>query len=456
MLKAANSPLYQKFRNQYPLFVYEDFGVKLTPEGVYFNFEFKLGEEYTFRPSAFIPANRHFKADNSANFTGLLNNIAFNIGMIELISYWKTACPPTILVKPAALAPEQIKWWKELYFNGMGEFFYVNSIEVTPDSFVEIIAGGSDHFRSLPVELSDDILVPIGGGKDSIVTLELLRRSGKSVTPLIMNPRGATVKTAETAGFAMDQVVTIQRNLDPLILKLNDAGFLNGHTPFSAMLAFYTLATALITGYRYIALSNESSANEATIPGTGINHQYSKSFEFEAAFRDYYSRYISPDFNYFSFLRPLSELQIARIFSSLNEYHAIFRSCNAGSKTDTWCGKCAKCMFAAIIISPFAGLKQTNRMIGSEMFNDPEMRGVFDELCGIAENKPFECVGTIDEVNIALQMLLRDIPENERPLLLRHFEEAKGEKSIPADLRKLNPNHFVEAPFIQLLKEALQ
>lgn len=458
MLKSDHSDLYLRLRKDYPVFEYQHFSVDVTSEGVYMEFVFNLGPGYTFRPSAFIPAGnlRKESLNYAVNQPGLMRNIAFNIGMIELISYWKASCAPVVRVKPASLSPEQVNWWKKLYYSGLGEFFYMNSLSVDPDSFVEIIPEGADQFSTFPVNLSEGILVPLGGGKDSVVTLELLKQGNRNIMPLIMNPRGATVHTAAAGGFGMNEVITIQRNLDPLLLKLNDQGFLNGHTPFSAMLAFYTLMASLLTGYRHIALSNESSANEATVPGTKINHQYSKSFEFESAFREYYSKFISPGFDYFSFLRPLGELQIAKIFSVLKPYHNVFRSCNAGSKTDSWCGKCPKCLFTSIILSPFAGIRETERMLGHDMFNDPEMQDTFDELCGLAENKPFECVGTINEVNIALQMMLQQPGPEELPLLLRRYEGIKGRFNPEVCFSSLNSEHCVPPQLLNLLKEALQ
>ena len=162
------------------------------------------------------------------------------------------------------------------------------------------------------------MIVPVGGGKDSVVTLEILRRHQK-VTPMIINPRRATLDTVKTGGFA-NNFLEIQRDIDPLLLKLNQQGFLNGHTPFSAMLAFYSLLIGVMSGKKNIALSNESSANESTVIGSDVNHQYSKSYEFEADFRTYVGQHRSQELNYYSFLRPLSELQIGYLFSKTPQY----------------------------------------------------------------------------------------------------------------------------------------
>ena len=262
----------------------------------------------------------------------------------------------------------------------------------------------------------------MGGGKDSVVTLELLRRAGKTIRPLIMNPRGATIECARVAGFPMDEVLVIRRSIDPTLLDLNAKGYLNGHTPFSAMLAFYTRLASKLSGIPNVALSNESSANESTVLGTSVNHQYSKSLEFEDDFRAY-----CPGFNYFSFLRPLSELQIAMLFSRFTAYHDVFRSCNVGSKQDIWCGHCAKCLFAYIILSPFIEPARLNRIFGKSMLDDTSLELEFRQLIGEAETKPFECVGTVSEVRQALSMALKRWYEtSRRPALLENLESLEN------------------------------
>jgi hypothetical protein len=188
-----------------------------------------------------------------------------------------------------------------------------------------------------------------------------------------------------------------------------------------------------------VALSNENSANESTVKGSYVNHQYSKSLEFEDDFRRYVVgsvecvadstqaqmlptvHYPLPTYNYFSFLRPLSELQIAMLFSRFMDYHDVFRSCNAGSKEDIWCGHCAKCLFAYIILSPFIEPARLNQIFGKSMLDDMTMELEFKQLIGEAETKPFECVGTVSEVRQALSMTLKRWYPEERPALLKGY-----------------------------------
>jgi hypothetical protein len=244
------------------------------------------------------------------------------------------------------------------------------------------------------------------------------------------------------------------------LLELNKQDFLNGHTPFSALLAFQCLLASALTGYRHIALSNESSANESTVEDTQINHQYSKSVAFEIDFRNYVTKYVSPDFNYFSFLRPLNELQIGRLFSQFPEYFDIFKSCNVGSKTDIWCGKCPKCLFAYIILSPFISHNRMEQIFGKDLFADASLWDYLKQLTGIDEVKPFECVGTVDEVNHALRMILSDHEDEKLPVLLRQYKESMryAKEDIYMSQGLLNSfdnGHFLNDKFLTILKNAL-
>ena len=293
-----------------------------------------------------------------------------------------------------------------------------------------------------------------------MVTLELLRRNQIDILPLILNPRGATTECIKAAGFTPDTIFRITRTIHPQLLELNEKGFLNGHTPFSAMLGFNTILASVLSGRKHIALSNESSANESTVEGSSINHQYSKSFEFEEDFRNYVSKYISPKPNYFSFLRPLSELQIADLFSQYDNYHEVFRSCNVGSKTDSWCGNCPKCLFTYSILSPFLGQERLTTIFGKDLFSDIALTPFLRQLAGIESVKPFECVGTVDEVNASLQQTIASLGNGELPSLLDYYSHSTAYTVLaPGQFKNMLtvfvPEHNLEPRFEHIIKTAL-
>lgn len=447
---------FDALRNRYPWFSFESFEYKFTDQRMEIQFHFHLSGEISFHPSIYIPWRTWFTTPQEKN--SVWDSLVFHIGLIELISYWKAACPPRVIIKPAGLTNEQIQWWKKLYFNGLGEFFYVNGLATSEEDFMQMeCEAGAPCFspEALPAT-ENQYLVPIGGGKDSAVTLDLLKKEGFRTTPLIMNPRKATLDTLRVGSFDEDGSVIIQRAIDPVLLELNEKGFLNGHTPFSAMLAFYTLLSARLTGISNIALSNESSANESTVSGSDVNHQYSKSFAFEKDFRQYVSRYIGEGYRYFSFLRPLHEVQIAQIFSKLTDYHPIFRSCNAGSKTDSWCGACAKCLFAWIILEPFTGKPILKDIFGKDLMEDPSLLPYLEELSGQKPTKPFECVGTVSEVNASLKAILKR-RNRPYPVLLDHASkilDAENE-ALESLLQDFNHEHFLNDKETVILKKAL-
>ncbi len=440
-MKSNHQEKFSRLRGQFPFFIFERQDYSLTSDGLQIQYTFNLSDQWYFHPKIFIPRKTFFLSDDF--FFAKLDNIVFNIGLIELISYWKTACSPLVLIRPFALSPEQCSWWKKLYFLGLGEFFYLNSIETDEADFMNLTSTSETHLQVQPFSLHDGVIVPVGGGKDSAVTLELLTPHTHCI-PMIVNPRGASLETIFAKGFTTDGFFEVRRTLDPLLLTLNDQGFLNGHTPFSALLAFLTTLASVLTGCRHIALSNESSANEATIEGTSINHQYSKSLEFESDFRDYLFQYINPDINYFSFLRPLNELQIAALFSNMTHYHKVFKSCNAGSRTDTWCGKCAKCLFTYVVLSPFLPEPELIQIFGDNLLKSvdgQDLKPLFDQITGISGEKPFDCVGTVDEVNMALCETIRGYEYRSLPAtLVRYLETDQYRHYGDIDFRGfLNP-----------------
>jgi hypothetical protein len=450
-----NQNKFIALRKKFTTFFYDSFVSKDFKEHIDICYNFQLGDHIKFFPEIRIQKNKYF---NELSKNGGFELFIFNIGLIELISYWKAACPPRIIVKPFHLDNGQINFLKKIYFNGLGEFFFTNGIHTTIKDFVTIESVTDEQPIISSITLNNrQVIVPVGGGKDSVVTLELLKKHFK-VLPFVMNPREASLATIEASGYRKDEILIIYRHIHPQLLDLNTKGFLNGHTPFSALIGFATVMMAALTGSKYIALSNESSANEPTI-ASGENHQYSKSFEFEKDFRDYVSHNLNDQIEYFSFLRPLSEYQIAKLFSGFEQHHHVFRSCNVGSKTDSWCCKCPKCLFTNIILAPFLTKEKRVQIFGTDLFNDPELLDLLKELSGISPDKPFECVGTVEEVNLALYQAIES-SSGELPFLLKYYKSTRLYQNFRkfdaiSKLTQHDPAHFLNPEFYRLLKSAI-
>jgi hypothetical protein len=456
MIRRNNFSKFIALRNEFPYFSYDSYNYQFAGNQLKLQFQFSISDRFVFNPEIVMKGAYHFFRYAKDLSPELLDNLVFHIGMIELVSYWKATCSPRVRLPENRLTEAQANFWYKLYFNGLGEFFYANNINTDNTSFMQMEGLGPGKENSIATELYGPPLVPIGGGKDSAVTVGLLSKAKKEWIPFSINPPKATQRLLVKVEKTLEQGIIIGRQIDPLLLELNEAGYLNGHTPFSAVVAFYSLLAAYLGGSSDIILSNESSANEPTIPGTNINHQYSKTFEFEKDFRGYVGQYLSPSFNYFSLLRPLTELQIASLFAKNPEYYHIFRSCNAGSKTGSWCGKCPKCLFTWIILSPFISQVNLKQIFGKNLLEDPQLVSTLDELTGNSKGKPFECVGTVNEVNTAITFLLSNSNELFQPVLLRHYTSSEVHMqeqiiSITEALKAWDDDHFVPGNYLELI-----
>lgn len=388
---------YLELRKKYPEFIYKRFKHEVIGQDLVIDFEFECGE-LNFHPKTIfknIPIKK-FKSLDS----GVSDNFVFHLGLIEMFSYWKATCSPKILIEAGYLNGEQINWWRSLLLNGMGQYFYENKIDFNDSNFISIKSDSDMKFAFGLSNTKSGVLIPVGGGKDSAVTLELLKDQ-PSAAAFVVNPTKASLDCIEKSGIA--QKITAERTIDLNLVKLNELGFLNGHTPYSALIAFMSVFAAYIYGYREVALSNERSSDEenTTYLGRKINHQYSKTFEFENEFRNYFTKYIS-DINYFSFLRPLYDLQIAKIFSANQKYFSVFRSCNVGQKTNTWCGDCSKCLSTYILLKPFLSDSSLLTIFKENLLTKPSLQNALSELLDPEKVKPFECVGTKEELKKAL------------------------------------------------------
>ncbi len=446
---------FEFLREKYNTFIYN--GYKLSREDGFISIEydFDMGN-IKFAPKTKI-RTQHLNIINDYD-SDMARKIAFNLGMVELVSYWKSACPPQIIVRCGELSKDDCNWWKKLYYNGLGEFFYKNKINTDFESFVNISAREKSGATSYSFKKSGVNIIPVGGGKDSNVTMELLKQCKQNNYCFTVNDQPAREESANAAGYNDSRIIKTYRTIDKELLNLNSKGFLNGHTPFSAIVAFLSLYCAYLIGAENIVLSNESSANESNIEGTDINHQYSKSFEFECDFNNYIEKNITREIKYFSILRAFNELQIAKQFSAFDKYHQSFKSCNVGSRENIWCTNCAKCLFVYIVLSPFLSKEKLVKIFGENLLDKKELKDIFDGLVGFSEVKPFECIGTKEEINTALIKTYKDMAKNqiEPPLLLKYYVDKVGDlnnDNFNILIKEFNSKNCIPQKFMPFVKE---
>jgi hypothetical protein len=368
------------------------------------------------------------------------------LGLIEIPSYWKTTCSQEIEIKAGYLNRNQVKWWKKLFIDGMGQFFYGNKIDWRSPNFLKIYSLRRSDLRKtykrFDGELKNRYLVPFAGGRDSIVTLESLKKLKKEISLFTVNPIEKIQRTVKVSGFkprtrtssvrGREQII-VRRIIDKKLLELNKKGFLNGHTPFTAVLSFISVCCATLFDYKNIAFSNEKSADEGNIKYLGkvINHQWAKSSEFEKMFQYYSKRYLAGEINYFSYLRKYTELEISKILTKYPQYFSVFSSCNAGMRMNAsgllrakkrWCGNCIKCLFVYATLYPYLKKEQLLKIFGSDFFQNRRLLPIMQTLISKKTPKPFECVGTKKETKKAFEMSLKKAKKQRKiPYLLTIF-----------------------------------
>lgn len=336
--------------------------------------------------------------------------------LIAGVSYYKAVVPPDVEIAGEPIRPEMAVFLDDLYIQGLAEFAHLNDIDLA--SRVDFSLLSADVLPPAPdppeLVLPNRALVAMGGGKDSLVALTLLQEKGVEVQPVCVGQSELIGNTTRVAGLPL---LRIGRELAPELAVMNREGACNGHVPVTAINSAILICAAILYGYRYVVFANERSADEATLAAGSrgaVNHQYSKTSAFEAGFREVIAREISPDIEYFSILRPYAELAIVKRFSTLNQYHDVFSSCNRnfhldGSRiTDRWCGDCPKCRFTALALAVFLPPNDVVAIQGKDLLDDSSQCDGFRALCRLGRDKPFECVGEYGECRAALKALAAD------------------------------------------------
>jgi hypothetical protein len=345
----------------------------------------------------------------------------------------------------------------ELYGQGLAEFSHVNEVDVI--SRLSFDADPLRNSAAADLLLPDRALVAMGGGKDSLVALDLARQAGIEVLPVCV---GRSDLIRDTVAVAELPLLQIRRELAPELKAMNAAGAWNGHVPVTAINSAILVCAALLYGYRYVIFANERSADEATLispAGVPVNHQYSKSSAFEHRWLQLVHAEVSPQLDCFSLLRPLSELGIVRRFAALKEFHPVYSSCNRnfhleGSKiAGRWCGDCPKCRFAALSLAVFLPPEQVTAIMGADLLDDPSQEEGFRALCALGRDKPFECVGESGESRAALAELSRN-PVWKGKALVKKLSPELTALEVPALDTLLTPaqQHYIPASLRPLLQ----
>jgi len=374
--------------------------------------------------------------------------------LLSGVSYYKTAAPPVIDLGVTALTLAEEAFLRDFYLQGLAEFAYRNNLDLT--SLSPRAQRAPDQPSTPPAPSGPRrALVPFGGGIDSIVTVEQVRQQADVALFVVSRPADRFDAIEQPAAVTGLPVVRAEREIDPQLLRSAELGFLNGHVPVTGILSAIAVLAAVLTGRDAVVMSNEWSASIPTLEfdGRPVNHQFSKSEEFEAAFRGVLAARPARLPEYFSWLRDRTELWVGERFAELGQYHASFRSCNKAFYTERarrfahWCGQCDKCAFIDLILAPFLPAETLRQIfaVAGEPLADPALKPKFRSLLG-AGAKPFECVGEVTECRAAVLLAARRDDRAGSGLLqelaaeVASWPDAPSEAEIAAMLRPVGRN----------------
>ncbi len=326
-----------------------------------------------------------------------VNEAARLVFLLTAVSYYKASAAHIIDLGDTAITGTERDFLHEFFVEGLGEFAFRHEPRLDL-SDVQILA--PELVRDSPVgftprELSP--LLPFGGGVDSIVSVELLR-------PLVREPSLFVVNRPGDRFEAIEEPSTV-----------------------TGIISAIGVMAATLGGHDAVVMSNEWSASVGTVEldGKSINHQYSKSESFEEGFRGLIREAIGATPDYFSLLRPYTELWIARKFAELGQYFDTFRSCNRSfhinkaDRLDHWCGVCDKCCFIDLILSPFVDAAVLREVFdGNEPLDNETLLPKFRTLLALSpDTKPWECVGDVHECQVATRIAVEREDRHGSPIL---------------------------------------
>jgi hypothetical protein len=415
---------------------------------------YALDEEIEFAERFELPRGTRVSEADRERVEGILALLHWTAG----VSYFKTATPPSVDCDPCP--PAAASLLDALYSEGLGEFAFTNELPGLPEP--KFPAGGSPEPAPV-LKTGGRTLVPIGGGKDSAVALEVVRQAGGEPALFSVGDAGPIARTAAVAGL---EHLVVRRRLDPGLGELNRAGALNGHVPITAIISCVAVLTAALRGFDAVAMANERSASHGNLDwgGIDVNHQFSKSIRAERLLREALAA-VGAGVEYFSVLRPASELAIARAFARMTEYHGAFSSCNTNFRLDSptatpqWCCDCPKCRFVFLVMAPFSEPQHLREVFGRDLLEEDAQFEGFALLTASGGAKPFECVGEEEESRAAMRMLAVDPSWREHSVVRRLAAEVlpqfQPDDGVPEQALALSDDHSVPAALMPAVRAIL-
>jgi hypothetical protein len=451
----ARDKQLRQLRDAYPVFRIQAADVFTNGSRVRLAFTFAAGGK-TFRPTVdFTGLNPDETARLAAPAAG---RIIRALAIVEAASYWKAFCSPVIEIGIGAADPAEVAWWEKFWIPAMGEFLYRNGVDFTAPGFLRITTA-PDLPPGEPATPADQAsaarpLVMFSGGKDSLALAYAIKDG--PVDFFLYNPTDSQRALARSLADG-GRITEVRRSMLPELLAMNDSGeFLNGHTPYSAYLALAAMLTGYLRGNDVTVAGNSRSDDEPNVAeylGRPVNHQWTKSADYEQALQDYAGRWLPGAPSYCSPLRPLYELQIIRSLAPHMDEYFQTQSCNK-LKGRGWCLGCAKCAWVFLATTALFGRGTAKAKASGDMLTNPELSGLYLAMAGLNGDKPFECTGTETEVRSAIMAVAQEGGDLLALEACLHDPAVRGTRTLEAVLKDWGQDHLMPVALREQVRQA--
>jgi len=432
-------------------FIYNEVLVDNKDNSVYFTYTLvKDNKNFPFKERLVLPC----AVRKSRSTMSCLRALHLALG----ISYYKSSMPSTI-EHSYQMDDIEARFWNEVFINGLGEFLYVNQIPVDRLAKFKPQAGRQIEYEASEVSFDKGSLLGVGGGKDSIVARELLRELNLSCSGFVLASQDAVGVTIQVSSVMGIDLLIVKRYLDQNLISFQQLdGNYKGHVPVSLFFALCGSLLASIYGFSHVILADEASSSIPRINWQGrmINHQWSKSLEFELKFKQYVHSFITDSIDYFSIIRQLSSVAVAKLFASYPNYFTAFTSDNFVFRIDAskrpsgrWSLESPKTLSSFILLAPWMSVEEVLNIFEQNLFDFAELETMFLSLFAIGSPQPLDCVGTVDELQVSLNLIYQQSKFIDSPLMqlaIRHnLIDGRDYKSLLKDLLELSEESAIPA-----------
>jgi hypothetical protein len=344
----------------------------------------------------------------------LLHRVFASIGLALAPYYFRLTDYAAVRIDCSDIPEEAFSFFERYFQHGLAEFRYRRGLN--PIRPIRVYSSEPcNSGRPFPVA-GDGVLMLNGGGKDTVVMAELLKSTGLRLGWCVINSSPAHQKVSDISG--VKDVVSLRFARDKTVTKA--ARYRAGHIPYSGVYMWMGLLAGLAQGFRYVTTGNEYSASFGNLQfkGVDVNHQHTKSFEYEREFASLIENNYATGIQSFSALRPFHDIGLAAMASRLSAYFGAFSSCNRAKE---WCGQCEKCAWTYLALAAFLEDDVLVEIFGTDFLQGANTRRHLLQLAAGAI-KPWECVGTQEETRLALSLYLARRPTIDFPRYPRRID----------------------------------